>query len=25
LKFKEAAATYLAAHRAAWKNDKHAG
>jgi integrase len=25
LKFKEAAATYMAAHRAAWKNDKHAG
>jgi integrase len=25
LKFKEAAATYIAAHRAAWKNDKHAG
>jgi integrase len=24
LKFKEAAATYMAAHRAAWKNDKHA-
>jgi integrase len=25
LKFKEAAATYMAAHRVAWKNDKHAG
>jgi integrase len=25
LKFSEAAATYMAAHRAAWKNDKHAG
>ena len=25
LKFREAAATYMAAHRAAWKNDKHAG
>ena len=24
LKFKEAAATYMAAHRVAWKNDKHA-
>ncbi len=24
LKFKDAAATYLAAHRVAWKNDKHA-
>jgi integrase len=25
LKFREAAATYMAAYRAAWKNDKHAG
>ena len=25
LKFREAAATYMAAHRAAWKNDKHVG
>jgi integrase len=25
LKFREAAATYMAAHRTAWKNDKHAG
>jgi integrase len=25
LKFREAAAAYMAAHRAAWKNDKHAG
>ncbi len=25
LKFRAAAATYIAAHRAAWKNDKHAG
>jgi integrase len=25
LKFREAAATYMAAHRAAWKNDKHIG
>jgi Arm domain-containing DNA-binding protein/integrase-like protein len=24
LRFKEAAATYMAAHRVAWKNDKHA-
>jgi integrase len=25
LKFREAAATYMAAHRAGWKNDKHVG
>jgi len=25
LNFRAAAATYIAAHRAAWKNDKHAG